>query len=359
MQRLVPGTERLAFFHTGGEAVAAAVRLARAATGHTKLAKFEGCYHGSNDVGLHNTWMILSGRPPGAPGEPVAPHAATAGLRTDPDVVVLSFNEPSAFERLRAHAAELACVVVDPVPPFMSNWPDECRTFVRELLDVAREAGVPVIFDEVVCGFRIARGGAREWLGASPQMSCFGKITSGLGIPLSMVAGEARFLDQMRTAGLFRDYMPARAWLSSTLQAGFLAVAASLAQLRLVEERYADLMARLDRHHELLSERLRETAERTGLPVSLQGHPRLQMQFALGKAEVAEHTYRGVMSSASPAMMRTVLALTLYLRLEGVYTKVIPTLNLSAAHTDEDVAALADALERAATQARTDGMAPA
>jgi glutamate-1-semialdehyde 2,1-aminomutase len=354
--RMVPGAERVALFHTGGEAVAAAVRMARSVTGRSRFAKFEGCYHGSNEVGLHNTWMILSGRPPGEPGAEIPPHAATGGLRTDPTVLVLPFNEEAAFERLREHAKDLACVVVDPVPPFMSNWPDDCRTFVRRLLEVAKEADVPVVFDEVVCGFRLAKGGAREWLGAAPQMSCFGKITSGLGIPLSMVAGEARFLDAMRTAGLWRDYMPPRAWLSSTLQANFPAVAAALAQMRLVEEKHEELMARLDRNHALLREQLAEVAERTGIPVAVQGHPRLQMQFSVGKAEPASRTFAGVMSSTSPAMMRTLMAVPLYLRLEGVYTKVIPTLNLSTAHTDDDVLAVAAALERAVVQARTDGI---
>lgn len=353
---MVPGAERVAFFHTGGEAIAAAVRLARAATGRPRVAKFEGCYHGSNDVGLHNTWMIFSGAVSEDPLDAIQPRAATRGMRTDDSFLVLPYNSPVALELVRRQAAELACVVVDPTPPFMSNWLEDCRVFVAELCATAREAGVPVVFDEVVCGFRLARGGAREWSGTAPALSCYGKITSGLGLPLSILAGEARFLDVARTSGGFRDYFPGKAWLASTLSSGFLPVVASLAQLRMLSQRYDEIVGRLDANAANLRERLADFARRTGIPASLQGNPRLQMQLAVGKPEPAEHSYRGVMASASPAMFRTILALTFYLRLHGIYTKVIPSMNLSAAHTDEDVALIADGIEKALVRMEKDGM---
>jgi glutamate-1-semialdehyde 2,1-aminomutase len=356
VRSVVPGAERVAFFHTGGEAIAAAVRLARAATGRSRVAKFEGCYHGSNDVGLHNTWMILSGAVSEDPLDGIRPRAATRGVPTDDSFLILPYNSTVAFDLVRRHAQELACVVVDPAPAFMSNWVDECRGFVGELVAAACEAGVPVVFDEVVCGFRLARGGAREWSGAAPAMSCFGKVTGGLGLPLSILAGDARFLDLARTSGLFRDYYPGKTWLASTLSSGFLPVVASLAQLRLLAERYDEVVGRLDGNAARLRERLADFAARSGIPVSLQGSPRLQMQLAVGKPEPTDHTYRGVMASASPAAFRTILALTFYLRLHGVYTKVVPTMNLSAAHTEEDVARVADAVERSLLAMQRDGM---
>lgn len=356
VQALVPGVERVAFFHTGGEAVAAAVRLARAVTARPRFAKFEGCYHGSNEVGLHNTWLILSGRPPFGALDDIPPFAATGGMRTDPDALVLPFNSPVAFELLRRHAKDVACLVVDPIPPFLSNWPDECRAFLGELVAVAREAEVPLVFDEVVCGFRIAPGGAREWLGAAPALSCFGKITSGLGIPLSVVAGEAALVDAWRTSGLFRDYVPAKAWLSSTLSCNFPAVVAALAQLRHLRERHAEVLATLDRNHAELRERFADCAARTGIPLSLQGHPRLQMQLAVGKPTPSEHSFRGVMAATSQAQMRILLALPLYLRLEGVYAKCIPTLNLSAAHGPAELERVATGVERALVRMQRDGM---
>ena len=136
VKAMVPGLERVALFHTGGETLSAAVRLTRAVTGRRRVAKFEGCYHGSNDVGLHNSWLAFSGRPPVDPLGAIKPAAATGGVMTgsDDDYLILPFNSPLALERLREHAKELACVVVDPLPVWMSNWPDQARQFVAELL---------------------------------------------------------------------------------------------------------------------------------------------------------------------------------------------------------------------------------
>jgi glutamate-1-semialdehyde 2,1-aminomutase len=358
VKKMVPGVDAVSFFHTGGEAVQAAVRMAKAATRRQRVAKFEGCYHGSNEIGLHNTWMILSAKFPTDPVESIPPSAATAGVRTgsDSEFLILPFNSPVALELLRKHREELACVVVDPIPPFVANWPEESKRFVAELVATAREAGVPAIYDEVVCGFRLARGGAREWAGEAPQMSCYGKIVSGLGVPLSMVAGEARFLDTVRTDGLFVDYAGRKAWLASTLSSSFIPVLASLAQLRYLDSHYDEIAGRLDRNHALLTERLAQLARETGIPVALQGHSRLQMQLSVGKQEPQEKTYRGMMQASSMAQFRTLLALTFYLRLNGVYTKLIPTMNLSAAHTDEDIEELSKAIGRSLQQMERDGM---
>ena len=187
-------------------------------------------------------------------------------------------------------------------------------------------------------------------------MSCFGKITSGLGIPLTLVAGAARFLDAARTDGMYRDYRAGKVWVSTTLAAGFPAVAAALAQLRHLHARHDEVLATLDRNREHLHQRLQAFAGSSGIPVSLQGNPRLQMQLAIGKAQPPEHSYRGMMQSTSPVQLRQLLALTFYLRLNGIYSKLVPSMNLSAAHTAADVDAIADAIERSLLQMRRDGM---
>jgi glutamate-1-semialdehyde 2,1-aminomutase len=358
VKRMVPGVDAVSFFHTGGEAIQASVRMAKAATRNQRVAKFEGCYHGSNEIGLHNTWMILSAKLPTEPVESIPPSAATGGVRTgsDSEFLILPFNSPVAFELLRKHRDELACVVVDPIPPFIANWPDESKRFVADLAATARESGVPVIYDEVVCGFRLAKGGAREWAGEAPQMSCYGKIVSGLGVPFSIVAGEDRFLGTVRTNGLFADYGGRKAWLASTLSSSFIPVLASLAQLRYLDSHYDEIAGRLDRNHAELSERLAHFARESGIPVALQGHPRLQMQLSVGKQEPEERTYRGMMKATSMGQFRSLMAMTFYLRLNGVYTKLVPSMNLSAAHTDEDIEKLAGAIGRSLQQMERDGM---
>lgn len=359
VRRMVPGLERVALFHSGGEAVAAAVRLARAATGRTVVAKFEGCYHGSNDVGLHNTMILLQGRVPGGPLDRIQPEPATGGLTpaAGAELLILPYNSPIALERLRERAGEIACVIADPAPPFLSDWIDECRRFVEDLRAAASEAGVPLVLDEVVSGFRLARGGAQQAYPVAAEMACYGKITSGLGIPLTMVGGKARFLDFASTDGLFQDYRAGKAWLSTTNAASFLAVVAALEALRYLDRQHEAIMGRIDRGHADLADRVAEMARTDGIPVALVGHPRLQPMLVLGEAGGRDRTYRGIVS-ASPWQFRSLLALTLYLRLEGVYAKTVPTMNLSAAHTEEDVALIASAIRRSLLRMREDGLLP-
>jgi glutamate-1-semialdehyde 2,1-aminomutase len=190
---MVPSCERVAFFHSGGEAIHAGARIARAATGRRIIAKFEGCYHGWGELGVFNSMMSLSGRLPRDPLDRIAPRADTAGVSpaSGADILVLPYNHPIAFELIRRHAGELAAVILDPVPPFMTAWIDEAGRFARQVREVTQEAGVPWILVEVVSGFRLAPGGAQEYFGIPAEMAWFGTIASGLGSPVSMVGGKS------------------------------------------------------------------------------------------------------------------------------------------------------------------------
>lgn len=355
---IVPGAERVAFFHTGGEAIHASVRLAKAAMGRKLVAKFEGCYHGWGEIGVYNTMMSLSGKVPRGPLDRIEPDPNTGGVSKafGSELIILPYNDPIAFKGIRDHAADLACVVVDPVPPFMAPWIDEARAFVTELRSVATETGVPLIFDEVVSGFRLALGGAQELFDVTADMACYGKITSGLGIPLSVVAGKRRFLDKASTDGLFADYRAGKAWISSTHNSNFVAIAAALTAMRFVTKHFGQMAFQLDDHRTRLDEELLGFAQDSGIPVKIQGHPRLQSMISLGHLVPASYTYRAIMGSASPWHYRILLALTFYLRLEGIYMQVMPTMNLSFAHTEEDVERIATALKKCLTQMQRDGI---
>ncbi|MEM7404045.1 MAG: aminotransferase class III-fold pyridoxal phosphate-dependent enzyme [Pseudomonadota bacterium] len=358
VKEMVPGADRVSMFHTGGEAIAAAVRMARATRGKMRVAKFEGCYHGSRDIGLHNTWMILSGMPPGDPVNAITPSVATGGLPTrgDDEFMVLAFNDPSALERIRAEADSLACIVCDPTPVFASPWLDGARQFVRELALLASELDVPLILDEIVCGFRIAKGGARQWAEIEPAMSCFGKITSGLGVPMSMVVGDSRYVDAARTAGMFRDYGGNKVWAASTMSCNFVAVISALAQMRYLDDNHDDVLARLDRNHARLAEQIAEIGQRRSVPICIQGNPRLQMQLSFSDHADVEPSYRGMMQDTSPAEFMKLIAFTFYLRENGVYMKAIPSMNLSAGHTDADIDGLAGAIDASIGQMTEDGV---
>lgn len=355
---MIPGAERVTFLQSGSEAVAGSVRLARAATGKMRVAKFEGCYHGWTEVGLYNTMMILTGRTPSGALDRIEPEAATAGVSeaAGSEFVILPYNSPVAIERIRESASDLACVLVNPVPPFMSNWPDEAGEFAAQLRAVTSELGVPLVFDEVVTGFRLARGGAQEAFSVSADMACYGKVTSGLGIPLTMIAGKKRFVDYARTDGLFLDYQARKAWISTTTTANFISVVAALAQLQYLRRDYEHLMGRVDRNYAHLGGELEEFARTSGIPVSLQGHPRLQPLLTLGRPQYEEKTYRSLMSGTTFWQFRALLALTLCLRLEGVYAETFPTMSLSAAHTEEDVEHIARAIKKCLLKIRKDGL---
>jgi glutamate-1-semialdehyde aminotransferase len=363
VKAMVPGTERVALFHAGGDAVAAAVSMARAATGRPLVAKLEGCYHGWHEIGLCNPLPALSGRLPSGPLDAIPPEPATAGLppAAGSDVVVLPFNSPVAFDVVRRRTADLACVVADPIPPFMAGWPDDAAAFVAGLRAVTAECQVPLVLDEVVSGFRLARGGAQESFGVAAEMAAFGKVTSGLGLALSAVAGQGRFLDTARSGGVGADYAAGRAWVTNTHTAAYPAVAAALAQLRFLDEHHEVVTARLDRSHALLGEAVAAIAAETGIAVRLDGHPRLQSMVAFGEAPAGpgERNLRAVVARSTPAQRRALQALPLYLRLEGVYTKSLPTMNLSAAHRDADVELVAGALRRSLLRMAGDGVVPA
>jgi glutamate-1-semialdehyde aminotransferase len=174
--------ERIAFLNSGTEAVMTALRLARAVTGRRRVVLFEGSYHGHSDVVLARAAADGRSRPV-APGVP-------EGLVSD--VVVLPYGEESALRYVREQGSALAAVLVEPV---QSRYPDhQPAEFLRELRRITAEKGTALIFDEVVCGLRVAPAGAQEVFGIEPDLSTYGKVLGG-GLPIGAVAGKARFLD--------------------------------------------------------------------------------------------------------------------------------------------------------------------
>jgi glutamate-1-semialdehyde aminotransferase len=115
-------------------------------------------------------------------------------------------------------------------------------------------------------------------------------------------------------------------------------------------------MGRIDRNHAHLAGELSEFARTTGIPVAVQGHPRLQPVLTLGRERYEEKTYRALMSASSPWQFRALIVLALYLRLEGVYVESFPTMYLSAAHTEEDVRQIARATKTALLKMKRDGL---
>ncbi|MBB5153123.1 aminotransferase class III-fold pyridoxal phosphate-dependent enzyme [Saccharopolyspora phatthalungensis] len=336
---LVPGADRVGLFHTGAEATAASVRMARAVTGRQLVAKFEGAYHGAHEIGLYNS-LGAAGQWDADSRYGISPQPSGGGLRslTGGELLVLPFDHEAALKLVIERSSELACVLVDPVPRFRTHAPYAARDFLAALRTVTAEHDVPLIFDEVITGFRLSRGGAQQALSVTADMACFGKLTSGLGVPLTAVAGRSGYLDAARTDGLLADAESGKTWLSSTNQGNHVAVVAALAQLRYLRDNYDELFDRIDRHHDALRARLAEFAQRSGIPVHLRGNPRHVTLLALGEPPADTVGYADWMRDmASPTSLRALQFLSLHLRLRGVFTPGIPTMNISAAHTEADI----------------------
>ncbi len=183
-----PCAESVIFSNSGTEATMYAARLARAYTGKTKVALFDGSYHGVHDYALTKA----------APNSPRSqPAAASLGngvpkLIPDQTMLMLPYRDPATFELIRRHRDEIAVVQIEPVQS--SNPRLDSGDFLGELIDVCRKNDVLVLFDEVITGFRIEYGGAQEYYGLEPDLVTYGKAIGG-GLPVGAVAGRAEIMN--------------------------------------------------------------------------------------------------------------------------------------------------------------------
>ena len=180
------GQERAAFCSSGSEAVLAAIRLARTVTGRTRIATTSG-YHGINDEVLVRASVVDGVRRP----VPIAPGIPQHAVD---QVLVLDYGSPESLELLRAHAHELAAVLIEPV---QARRPDlQPREFLQEVRKITAESGTALIFDELITGFRTAPGGAQAWFGIDADLVTYGKIIGG-GLPIGAICGKAKYMDAL------------------------------------------------------------------------------------------------------------------------------------------------------------------
>jgi glutamate-1-semialdehyde 2,1-aminomutase len=188
----VPSCEKVRFVSSGTEATMSAIRLARAATGRCGIIKVEGCYHGHVDSLLVKAGSgVLTLGIPGSPGIP--PDLASLTL-------TIPFNDVSALERVLAqHGKGTACFIVEPVAGNMGVVPPKAG-WLQAARELTEKAGVLLILDEVMTGFRVAPGGAQSLYGVTPDLSCFGKVIGG-GLPVGAYGGRSDLMDRIAPAG--------------------------------------------------------------------------------------------------------------------------------------------------------------
>jgi glutamate-1-semialdehyde 2,1-aminomutase len=211
----VPSVEKVRLVSSGTEASMSAIRLARGFTRRDRVLKFAGCYHGHADALLASAGSGLATL--GIPSSPGVPSGAAQ------DTIVCPYNDVDAAAAAVAEWGEgLACVLVEPVAGNMGVVPPE-PGFLETLRSLCDASGALLVFDEVITGFRVARGGAQERYGITPDLTILGKIVGG-GLPLAAFGGRADVMDHLAPAG--------EVYQAGTLSGNPLATAAGLSVLR-------------------------------------------------------------------------------------------------------------------------------
>src|SRR5690554_2443392 len=244
---MVPSIEKVRMVNSGTEATMSAIRLARGYTGRNKILKFEGCYHGHADSLLVKAGSgALTLGVPSSPGIPedVAQHTLTVGFN-QLDQVQLVFKEVGN---------EIACIIVEPVAGNMNCILPE-PGFLEGLRKICDQYGSVLIFDEVMTGFRVSRGGAQQFFKVTPDLTCLGKVIGG-GMPVGAFGGKAEIMDYIAPLG--------PVYQAGTLSGNPVAMAAGLAALEQLtdEQLYPALYANVDK----LVDGLQQRADAAGIP---------------------------------------------------------------------------------------------
>ena len=252
MVQMVPNIEMVRMVNSGTEAVMSALRLARGATGRDKLMKFEGCYHGHSDsmlVKAGSSAVAEEGRP------------SSAGVPADvaKDTLTARYNDLESVRELFArYPGQIACVIVEPVAANMGVVGPQ-PGFLEGLRAICDKEGALLLFDEVITGFRLARGGAQEFFGVRADLVTFGKIIGG-GMPVGAYCGSRALMEQVAPCG--------PVYQAGTLSGNPVAMAAGLAQLTYLNEHpevYETIAKKADR----LADGMREAASRAGAGVRI------------------------------------------------------------------------------------------
>jgi glutamate-1-semialdehyde 2,1-aminomutase len=324
VHELMPSIDLVRFVSSGTEATMSAIRLARGFTGREKIVKFEGCYHGHSDSLLIKAGSgALTFGVPTSPGVPLALAQQT---------VTLNYNDTGQVrDAFRQIGKDIACVIVEPVAGNM-NCVLPAPGFLETLRRECDASGALLIFDEVMCGFRVALGGAQALYGIRPDLTTLGKIIGG-GMPVGAFGGRRDVMERLAPLG--------PVYQAGTLSGNPVSMAAGLKTLELIS--VPGFHARLGAMTETLAHRLTESAAKAGVPMTT-NHVCGMFGFFFTK-EPKVDSFAKVTACDAPRFRRffhQMLDGGIYLAPSASETGF-----LSAAHTDADLDATIAAVDRA------------
>lgn len=318
----LPWVEKIRFVNSGTEAVMAALRLARGATGRAKIVKFDGCYHGHTDSMLVRAGSGLA--------EMASPDSAGVSDAVASETIVVPLNDLTALKTaFDLHGMEIAAVIVEPVPANNGLLP-HAEGFLKRMAEIARASGALVIFDEVITGFRVAFGGMAEATGIKPDLVTYGKIIGG-GFPVGAYGGRADLMDLVAPCG--------PVYQAGTLSANPVAMAAGTAMIKKLQR---------ENPYKLLAERTEALARKlekgaAGHDVSVQRCASM-LWTVFGKVETRDGVVRA--PTETPVSQKERYAKAFHQILErGIYLAPsgYEVSFLSTAHTQDHLDQLAEA----------------
>jgi glutamate-1-semialdehyde 2,1-aminomutase len=309
----VPSVEMVRMTSSGTEAAMSAVRLARAFTGRSRIVKFAGCYHGHADGLLAEAGSGLATL--GIPASPGVTEGAAG------DTLVLPYNDPAAVaEAFERTGEQIACVIVEPVAANMGVVRPE-PGFLEALRTITSAHGALLLFDEVITGFRLARGGAQSVFGVTPDLTVLGKVMGG-GFPCAAYGGRAEIMERVAPAG--------DVYQAGTLSGNPVAVAAGVAALELIREQ--DPYPALEKTATALVEGIADALASEGVPHTIN---RVESLFSLFFTEGAVRSFddaRGTDHDTYSRVFHALLERGIYLPPSGYEAWF-----LSTAHGDAEI----------------------
>ena len=310
--RFVPSIERVRFVNSGTEATMSALRVARAATGRDKVIKFAGCYHGHAD-----SFLVQAGSGATTLGIPTSPGVP---LATAAETLVASYNDLRSVEALcDTQPNEIAALIVEPIAGNMGVVSPTVG-FLEGLRELCNRHGLVLIFDEVISGFRVGKGGAQALFGVRPDLTCLGKIIGG-GLPVGAYGGQVDLMEQVAPAG--------PVYQAGTLSGNPLAMTAGVWALSRLS---APLYRRLEKLGTRLAAGLTDAARAARVPLQVNSMGSMLTPFFADDPVTNYISATAANTGAYATFFRGMLA-------RGVYPppSQFETWFLSAAHTERDI----------------------